>query len=113
LWRIIKRGLTEEDAARFFEATVQDALLPSGVEGVPMFHAIVVSSDEPDHPRLIVLAIKGEKAAEVTIRIGGGRLQFPLPEGSPVRFKGVAKSFNRDPFMLTLEAGPGDVIREK
>jgi hypothetical protein len=113
LWHALRQGLTKDNAAEYWESSVKGALLPGGGAAIPRFHGIVASSDAPDHPSLIVIAIQGETEAEITIRIRSGGLQFALPKGSLVRFQGVATSFNKDPFMLTLEATPDDVIRDK
>jgi len=111
IWRAVKRGLTGDNPAVFWEGTVKGALLPGRVDGVEgFFKATVISSEPAEHPKSIVVAISDQTTPEATLRIHGS-LRDSIAAGSTLRFRGVAEEFRPNPFMLTFEVEPGDVRR--
>jgi hypothetical protein len=112
LLRVLKTGLTKPDGKAFWEKSVQAAFLP-GAEHVDMFHGVIVAVDAPNHATFLVVALRGEKIAELAIRVVDGILPFPVGEGDAIEFQGVARSFSKEPFMLTLDSEPNEIQKAK
>jgi tetratricopeptide (TPR) repeat protein len=87
MWRNLKQGLTTDEN---YWGNMEGTLLPR-------LKGTVVSAN----PKEIVLAMSDATTPEVT-------LEFEAPvradEGSTLEFEAVAKSFTKEPFMLTLTA---------
>lgn len=94
LWLLLKKALMATDGPEYFEMGMKGALLP------PLAGKLV-SATPTDHPRILVLAMDGDKP-QVTLRLGHG-YKTPIAVGSIITFEGVAMSFTQEPFMLTLE----------
>ena len=92
VWVRLKAGLSGPDSGKFFEEGVKDAMLPP-------FEGTLISSAPTDHPREFLVAVSDDKTPEVTLRLNG-RLEKPLPAGTPVRFECIARGFTSEPFML-------------
>jgi hypothetical protein len=119
MWLSIKQGLTGPDAEKYLEALL-GATLPVGMGAGPnwdalhAFEGILVSSTPTEHPNQFLVAMPGEKTAEITLKMKG-QLDKPLPAGTLIRFAGEVKAFTREPFMLTLEVrtvNRGGIIRD-
>jgi len=102
LWSVIKRELLGPKGERYFELSVKDARLPGGWNGLNAFEGTLVSSTPAEHPNEFLVAILDDKTPEVTLKLKG-RLEKPLPVGTPISFEGVVRAFKKQPFMLTLE----------
>lgn len=108
IWKDIHDGLTRPDADDFFKSVIEDAELP-GPDYPGGLRGTVVSSNPEYHPTVLTLAMYGATAPEVTIRLGRSLTQR-LPNGTVVRFQGVAREFTKDPFMLTFDVDPDDNV---
>jgi hypothetical protein len=107
-WKSLHDRLTKPDAEEFFKTVVKDAELP-GPELPAGLRGTIVSSSPEYHPTRLTLAMYGATTPEVTIRLERS-LPMALPEGTVVRFQGVAVEFTRDPFMLIFEVDPDDRV---
>jgi hypothetical protein len=97
-WKTIKDGLTGDTPDQFFES-VKDAGLPgNGMK----WRAKIVSMKPALRPKTLVLSIESPEG-DVTLN-----LDAPLPgkmePGESIEFEGIAKSYTKAPYMLTLEA---------
>ena len=95
LWRAIKQELSGPHGREYFEKNFRDAELP------PLYGTLV-SSTPTDHPNQFLVAMADNPRPEVTLKLTG-RLEKPLPAGTPVEFRGVGSAFTAEPFMLTFE----------
>ncbi|HOK45435.1 MAG TPA: tetratricopeptide repeat protein [Bryobacteraceae bacterium] len=107
LWVRLKSALTGEDGAQYFEGSMKDALVPP--EDQPAFTGHVISQDGTRAARSVVLGISDPNTPEVTLKF-----ETPLPgvaaPGTKIQFRGVAREFTREPFMVTFEAEKKDII---
>jgi hypothetical protein len=92
LWRRIKEGLNNEGQA-YYDQYMKDALIEN-------LSGYLVEQRGKE----LVLAMSGKDAGpEVTLE-----LDTPMPNkaepGTELQFAGVAKSFSKEPFMLTMDA---------
>ena len=89
-----------DGSAAYWEA-MNGAGLPGDHNGVTMFKGKLVSTTPDTKPKELTIAIAGE-AADVKLV-----LTEPLPgkmdPGGEISFKGVAKEFSKDPYMITFE----------
>lgn len=102
LWLIIKQQLSGPRAEQTFEETIQDAVLPGGMNGLKVFEGRLVSSTPAEHPHEFLVTLLNETTPEVTLKLQG-ELEKPLPPGTWVTFEGVVKAFKAEPFMLIFE----------
>jgi hypothetical protein len=101
VWKVVRDGLIGPDSAEFWKI-VKDSLLPSPPLARDRFRGVVLSSEPSDHPILLRIAMYGATTPELTIKLPRP-LKASYPPGTDVLFKGVAREFTREPFMLTLE----------
>ncbi len=90
LWRNIRNVLTGADGDRYFQQEIAGTELPrlnGNVVSQPSPHELIVNVDDPrgDARLQFLLALKGTIAA-----------------GTPVHFQGVARSYTKNPYQLTL-----------
>jgi hypothetical protein len=97
LWREIKRELSGPHGREYFEKSIKDVELPT-------LYGTLVSSTPADHPDEFLVAMADNPRPEVTLKLNG-RLEKPLPAGTPVKFDGVGSAFTTEPFMLTFQVG--------
>jgi hypothetical protein len=110
-WREIKQGLTGPNGDKFWEA-MMGAVVPAGAFDVRTLRGTVVSSKPAEHPSELVLALSDDRTPEVTLKLfdEDGKstgLKMPLAPGTTVEFGGIARRFEREPFMLTFEVELG------
>jgi tetratricopeptide (TPR) repeat protein len=97
LWLNLKKLLTAPDGEQYFANSMRNTKV-TGLRGY------LVSATPPDRPNTLVLALSERGGrGEVTI-ILDQPFRYSAPRGTPLRFEGVAKSFTKEPFMLTFEA---------
>jgi hypothetical protein len=101
VWKAVRDGLAGPHSSEFWESNIKDALLPGSLARAG-WRGTVISSEPPDHPILLRLAMYGATMPEVTIKLPRP-LKASYPSGTIVLFLGGATKFTRDPFMLTLE----------
>ncbi len=97
LWLNLKKLLTAPDGEQYFASSMRNTKV-TGLRGY------LVSATPPDRPNTLVLALSERGGrGEVTL-ILDQPFRYSAPRGTPLRFEGVAKSFTKEPFMLTFEA---------
>jgi hypothetical protein len=105
LWYTIRQNLTGDQGDTFFK-TVKNALIPGGAQGVRNFSGTVISLDSPDRPTKVMLGVDDPAKLDATLEFSK-----PLPAsaldairaGKKLEFAGVADSYTKDPYMLTLK----------
>jgi hypothetical protein len=106
LWLKIKTALSQANGSEYFE---------NGLKGtaVPQLQGRLLESRPACRPRELVIGVPLPDSAdalepEITLK-----LTRPLtgkPEtGQDVRWQGVPSTFNQHPFMLTMDAEPGEI----
>jgi|SRR5579872_6723355 len=110
LWRVVRAGLTKDDGEQFFEDRVKDALLPGGTWGVEELTGKVVAVHRGKKVELVVAI--DDRRGDATLQLDG-RLEHEIEVDTQIGFEGVAKAFNKDPFMLTLEVDPRKIVRRQ
>ena len=109
-WMSIKKELAGPNGQQYFDNGVKDAMLPpENLENVPTLKGKVISMKPATRPKEVVLGISDAENAEVTLKF-----ETPLPgkadPGTEIEFKGRAESFTPDPFNLTFDVDPGDLV---
>ncbi len=95
LWKDLKAALTAATGDQYFETNMKDAL-------VPRLKGKLVAMSPALKPKELVLAIE-DPAGDVTLKLDGA-LPGRMEPGGEIEFEGIAKSFTKDPFMVTFEA---------
>ncbi len=95
LWKDLKAALTAPAGDTYFETNMKDAL-------VPRLKGRLVAMSPALKPRELVLAVENP-AGDVTLKLDG-TLPGKMEPGGEIEFEGIAKSFTKDPFMVTFEA---------
>ena len=106
LWLKVKTALSQADGAEYFE---------NGLKGtaVPQLQGRLLGSSPACRPRELIIGVplpdSGDAPEpEITLKLTkplGGK-----PEaGQDVRWQGVPSAFNQRPFMLTMDAEPGNI----
>ena len=93
-WRDMKTILTADDAQAKFDADIKDSALPS-------FTGKIVSMTPAMRPKTIVVAVEKDGVADCTLTFEAA-LPGKMDVGSELTFEGIAKSFTKDPYMLTV-----------
>lgn len=94
LWKDLKAALTSPTGDTYFETNMKDAL-------VPRLKGKLVAMSPASKPKELVLAIENS-AGDVTLKLDGA-LPGKMEPGGEIEFEGIAKSFTKDPFMVTFE----------
>jgi tetratricopeptide (TPR) repeat protein len=94
LWKDLKAALTEPAGDTYFETKMKDAL-------VPRLKGKLVAMTPAVKPKELVLAIENP-AGDVTLKIDG-TLPGKMEPGGEIEFEGIARSFTKDPFMVTFD----------
>jgi tetratricopeptide (TPR) repeat protein len=95
LWKDLKAALTSPTGDTYFETNMKDAL-------VPRLKGKLVAMSPASKPKELVLAIENS-AGDVTLKLDG-TLPGKMEPGGEIEFEGIAKSFTKDPFMVTFDA---------
>jgi hypothetical protein len=99
-WMLLKQALTAPTGDDYFNSGVKGALLPPADQ--PPLKGFVISQEPARAPKTVVLGMTNSANPEVTIEF-----EEPLPTradpGTTIEFRGVAKAFTREPFMLTFD----------
>lgn len=109
LWRNIREQLTAEAGQAYFDGTVKDAGLPGGVNNVTKFKGTIVSMTPAVRPKEIVLAVEKPGVADVTLKLETA-LPGKMEPGETLEFEGVAKAYQKDPYMLTMETDKEKIV---
>jgi len=109
LWNSIKKELTGDGGAEYFEARMKDALVPGGVTGVSKLKGKIVSMTPALRPKELVLAIEDPTVGDATLKLDGA-LPGKMEAGSEIEFEGVARAFAKEPFMVTFEVEKTKIV---
>jgi hypothetical protein len=101
LWKDLKAALTASEGDTYFETNMKDAL-------VPRLKGKLVAALPASKPKELVLAIENS-AGDVTLKLDGA-LPGKMEPGGEIEFEGIAKSFAKDPFMVTFETERAKLI---
>ena len=94
LWKDLKATLTTPEGDTYFETNMKDAL-------VPRLKGKLVAMTPASKPKELVLAIENS-AGDVILKLDG-TLPGKMEPGGEIEFEGIAKSYTKDPFMVTFE----------
>jgi hypothetical protein len=94
LWKDLKAALTAPTGDTYFETNMKDAL-------VPRLKGKLVAMTPALKPKELVVAIENP-AGDVTLKLDGA-LPGKMELGGELEFEGVARSFTKDPFMVTFD----------
>lgn len=101
LWKDLKAALTAPSGDTYFETNMKDAL-------VPLLKGKLVAMSPASKPKELVLAIENS-AGDVTLKLDGA-LPGKMEPGGEIEFTGIARSFTKDPFMVTFETEKAKLI---
>jgi hypothetical protein len=95
-WRDTKGILTADDGQAKFDAEIKDSALPK-------FTGKIVSMTPANRPKSVVVLVDDEKdgKSDCTLLFETA-LAGNMQAGETLSFEGVAKSFVKDPYMLTV-----------
>jgi len=93
-WRDLKTILTADGGQAKFDSDIKDSALPK-------FSGKIVSMTPATRPKTIVLAVEKDGVADCTLTFETP-LAGKMEAGETLTFEGIAKSFNKDPYMLTM-----------
>ena len=102
LWQEMKAELTGANGATYFDNSMKDALLPGGAEGVKLFRGKLVSTTPEVNPKSLVISIGGAENGDATLVLDAP-LRGKMDPGADITFEGTAKSYSKEPFMVTFE----------
>ncbi|HVO97105.1 MAG TPA: hypothetical protein VMT15_03520 [Bryobacteraceae bacterium] len=94
LWKDLRAALTDADGETYFETKMKDAL-------VPRLKGRLVSANPAVKPKELTLAIENP-AGDVILKLDGS-LPGRMEPGGELEFEGIARSFTKDPFMVTFD----------
>jgi tetratricopeptide (TPR) repeat protein len=95
LWKDLKAALTDPAGDTYFETKMKDAL-------VPRLKGKLVAMSPALKPKELILAIENP-AGDVTLKLDGA-LPGKMEPGDEISFEGIARSYTKDPFMVTFDA---------
>jgi tetratricopeptide (TPR) repeat protein len=105
-WLKLKAALLEPTGEQYFESGMKDALVPP--EGQPPLKGILISHEPAKNPKTLVLGLSNANTPEVTLK-----LETPLvgkaDPGTALEFRGEAKSFTKEPFMVIFNAEKANI----
>ena len=114
-WTGLKKALIAPDGDRYFEYNVRDVEIPGGAAGLQFLRGTIVSLDLGAAKRKMVLALSDGTTSEVTLYLSSAVLDVEtrFHMGQKVEVKGVAREFQKDPFMLRLLDGEVRELEER
>jgi hypothetical protein len=93
-WNDLKTILTADGGLAKFDADIKDSALPK-------FSGKIVSMTPAQKPKTVVLAVEKDGVADCTLTFETA-LAGKMEPGETLSFEGIAKSFTKDPYMLTM-----------
>jgi hypothetical protein len=106
LWMRLKSALVAADGAQYFDGGLKDALVPP--EGQPAFKGHVIKVEPARNPKTIILGVASKEVPDATITLDEAMPGTAEP-GTLLEFRGVAKSFTSEPFMLNFESEKANI----
>jgi len=108
LWVRLKSALVASDGAQYFDGNMKDALVPP--EGLPAFKGHIIKVEPARNPTTIIVGVADPKVADATIKLAPEEAMTGTAEpGTVIEFRGVAKSFTNEPFMLNFESEKANI----
>jgi hypothetical protein len=95
MWKNIRSELDKPEGAAYFEQNMKGAAIPE-------LRGWVVSQSPESRPKTVVVSISDKSTPEITLELDTP-LAGPAQPGTEVVFEGVAKTFSKEPFMLTMD----------
>ncbi len=80
---------------------MKDAALPGGAEGIAKFKGTLISMTPAVRPKELILGIENPSVPDVTLKLDSA-LPGKMEPGAQIEFAGVAKSYTKEPFMVTF-----------
>jgi hypothetical protein len=93
-WNDLKTILTGDGGQAKFDSDIKDSALPK-------FSGKIVSMTPATRPKTVVLAVEKDGVADCTLTFETA-LAGKMEAGETLTFEGIAKSFTKDPYMLTM-----------
>ena len=93
-WRDLKALLTADGGQAKFDADIKDSALPK-------FSGKIISMTPALRPKTVVVAVETPGVADCTLTFEAA-LAGKMEPGETISFEGIAKSFTKEPYMLTL-----------
>jgi hypothetical protein len=100
-WLRIHGQLSGPDGEKYFAETLKPSPLPK-------LRGTVIRCDPPDKPDRIWLGLSSAGTEEVVLKVSVP-FSYAAEPGTQIRFQGTADSFVKEPFSLTVLAGPQDI----
>jgi hypothetical protein len=108
LWvKQLKELILKDDS--FFDMNVKDAALPGGANGVMKFKGKIVSMMPATRPKEIEIAIEKPGVADAKLNLTDKALPGKMEAGEELQFNGTAKSYTKDPYMVTFDVETKDI----
>jgi tetratricopeptide (TPR) repeat protein len=93
-WRDLKAILTADGGQAKFDADIKDSALPK-------FTGKIISMTPANRPKTVVVAVETPGVADCTLTFEAA-LAGKMEPGEEITFEGIAKSFTKEPYMLTV-----------
>jgi hypothetical protein len=93
-WRDLKTILTGDGGQAKFDADIKDSALPK-------FSGKIISMTPALKPKTVVVAVEKDGVADCTLTFETA-LAGKMEPGETLTFEGIAKSFTKEPYMLTM-----------
>jgi len=103
LWKRIKEGLQGPEEQQFWEAMKGTVVAVPGAASPTLTGTVI----EQKSPKQLVLAVADDKTPEVTLDVDAA--VGKVDPGTKLTFSGVAKSYTKDPFMITMDAEKSEI----
>ena len=95
LWANLKAQLAGPNGEKYFQENLSNTELP-------YLYGMVLSSTPKDQTRVFVLAMSDKSTPELALSVEPGHLTEGVRDGAEVIFQGVATTFSKQPFRLTI-----------
>lgn len=100
-WLRLRKRLDSADGEAYFKDSVQSKALPK-------LKGTLVRFSPAKRPNELVIGLSDPAAEEIVIKLAT-RLPNDAEPGTVLTFEGNADSFNKNPFLLTVTAGPDKI----
>jgi hypothetical protein len=95
LWMSVKKLLTADDGAQYFETNVKNSAFPK-------MKGTVIEAKPETRSRELVVGLADPTVPEATLKLDAALTGKPKV-GSTIEWEGVPSAFSKDPFMLTFD----------
>lgn len=111
MWRTLKTGLTGDSSAQFADQASGSAFpgKDPGTQADMKWKGKIVKLTPAIRPKTLVVAIENPEG-DVTLSITDGPLPGKMEAGEEIQFDGTFKSFNKEPYMITLETTKDQIV---